>query len=259
MMQAIRFGLISVVGAAFAGVGCAPTQHAPHSAAIATPAAEAQPADPAIDDTAYLTQLGLIRGHLLVGVALYREGARDHAATHMKHPEDELYAALAPAFAARGVPGFDDALGALADAVESGAPVSAVTAAHERVITDIAAAEQGGLTLETTAALELNVAQALVAEAAEEYAIGVVDGVVVNVHEYQDAYGFTRIAVQMLSRVPAHPTAGPQARIDAQRALAGLSRLDGLWPSLVAEGEIGTSAQPLFDVAAAMAGLDDAR
>jgi hypothetical protein len=42
---------------------------------------------------AYLTHLGLVRGHLGVGVDLYREGAQDAAQTHMKHPGDELYSA----------------------------------------------------------------------------------------------------------------------------------------------------------------------
>ena len=47
-----------------------------------------------------LTQLSLIRGHLFVGMELYRQGAVDHAKTHMKHPQDEIYASLRPAIRA---------------------------------------------------------------------------------------------------------------------------------------------------------------
>ena len=60
----------------------------------------------ATDDTAYLVQLGLIRGHLRVGYALLEAGADAAAATHSKHPSDELYADLEDAFTARGKPGF---------------------------------------------------------------------------------------------------------------------------------------------------------
>ena len=54
----------------------------------------------ATDDIAYLTHLGLIRGHLRVGVDLYEKGVREHAKRHMKHPADELYAALTSASSA---------------------------------------------------------------------------------------------------------------------------------------------------------------
>jgi hypothetical protein len=78
----------------------------------------------ATNDAAYLTQLGLIRGHLNVGFDLYQQGEVDAAKTHMKHPGDELYAALEPAFAARGVPGFAKQLETLAAMVQREAALS---------------------------------------------------------------------------------------------------------------------------------------
>jgi len=69
-----------------------------------------EPSPLATDDAAYLVQLGLIRGHLRVGHALLEGGADAAAATHSKHPSDELYADLEGAFEARGKPGFAPAL-----------------------------------------------------------------------------------------------------------------------------------------------------
>ena len=67
------------------------------------------------NDVAFLTRLGLIRGHLLVGYELYKQGQVDMAITHMKHPRDELYAGLVPSIEYRGGKRFDDALSNLAD------------------------------------------------------------------------------------------------------------------------------------------------
>src|SRR5690606_14752630 len=80
------------------------------------------PADLSQDDAAYLAHLGLVRGHLWVGVQLYNAGHKGMALTHMKHPKDELYADLEPAFEARNEAGFADVLSALAAAVEAGEP-----------------------------------------------------------------------------------------------------------------------------------------
>ena len=64
--------------------------------------------------------LGLVQGHLIAFRELHAAGEMDMAATHAKHPESEIYAALAPAFAARSKPGFADELSALVAAGEEG-------------------------------------------------------------------------------------------------------------------------------------------
>ncbi len=71
------------------------------------------------DDIAYLTQLGLMRGHLYAGMALFGAGERAQAAAHMKHPDSELYAELVAGMQQRGATQFADSLQALAVAVES--------------------------------------------------------------------------------------------------------------------------------------------
>jgi len=148
-------------------------------------------ADPAKDDAAYLAAPGLIEGHLVAGLELYEAAAREAAETHMKHPEDEIYAGLAPAFEARGAPGFGAALGALAAAVETGAPVEEVRAAHDRVTEALEAARAP---VGATSAARLGAVVRLAQAAADEFAIGFVDGKLANAHEYQDAWGFLQVA-----------------------------------------------------------------
>src|SRR6187399_1890325 len=49
----------------------------------------ARSADAGVDNVAYLTHLSLIRGHLEVGMELYRQGEHKAAEPHMKHPIEE--------------------------------------------------------------------------------------------------------------------------------------------------------------------------
>jgi len=210
-------------------------------------ATAAAPASPATDDTAFLTQLALIRGHLDVGVELYRRGAVAAAKTHMKHPEDELYADLAPAFAARHVAGFKDSLERLAGLVEAGAPVAQVEAAYADLLRAIDTAASRGAPA-AAVATKAAVVLALVRKAAEDYAKGVSDGRVTEAHEYQDALGFVRSARSVLRSLSAAEKAKHQA------ALAEISGdLDSLavaWPSVVPPGRVDADASLLYGTAA---------
>lgn len=80
---------------------------------------------------AILTALGLVEGHLWVGLATYRASQAEEAKTHMKHPGDELYADLEPLLTAQGLPGFAEELTALAEAVEGGGPPAEAEAAYQ--------------------------------------------------------------------------------------------------------------------------------
>jgi hypothetical protein len=201
----------------------------------------------ATDDAAYLTRLGLVRGHLDVGVDLYREGAAEAAITHMKHPGDELYAGLVPALEARGAPGFAEDLSKLASLVESGAPASEVESAYAALQGKIGDAEavafdDGGLDLKTRLAVILK----LMRTSAEEYAIGVRDGKVVNAHEYQDALGFVRVADRLLQGVS-------EEERGSEAVAATREQLDALavaWPSLIPPDRIETSPSLLYGAAA---------
>jgi len=206
------------------------------------------PADPATDDVAYLTQLGLMRGHLLVGVELFRAEALDQSATHMKHPENELYAKMKPAFQARGADGFADQLAALAMAVESGASAKKVESAYRELLAAIDAAE--GHVAQADPAVKLKVAVNLVRTAGIEYGIGVKKGEIVNLHEYQDAYGFTQTAKMIVNGIDTSGNADLAAAVkDVKVQLAGL---DGAWPGITEPGRVETDAAQIHGAAARM-------
>ncbi len=203
--------------------------------------------DLATNDRAYLTQLALMRGHLLVGVELYRQGDSEAAITHMKHPESELYAQIAPAFGARGVDGFADELSALANAVESGAEQSEVEAAYTALIDAIGDCERAVKAEASTAGARLLLAADTVRVAADEYAIGVVDGKLANAHEYQDAYGFVQTARTILN---AADTTGPTEQVALEQAAQTLSDLSDMWPAITPPDDLPFDSARIYGAAA---------
>ena len=202
-------------------------------------------ADFATNDVAYLTQLGLVRGHLAVGYALYQQDLPELSQTHMKHPREEIYAAVVPAFAARGCDGFADGLTALTQAVTDRAGAEEVAAVYESLTTEIAHCEQTAATDDP--AVMAKVIEHLLRTAGVEYQIGVVDGAIDNLHEYQDAWGFTEVAA-MWARSAAFG-ATPAATVAAGQIQDLVVGLEGLWPSLAPEGAVEGDAAQLFGAA----------
>jgi len=196
----------------------------------------------ATDDIAYLTQLGLMRGHLHVGYQLYQAGHLSHAKTHMKHPESELYADIAPAFAARNVAGFATELKALATAVEQDLGKAVVTLAYDKLAFAIANSVAVVKQTSQLPAEQLKLVMQLLRVAGEEYAIAVVNGKMENAHEYQDAYGFTQIAKVVIANM--------DDNIEAKQAAHGIvEALNPLWPSLIPPETLTTEAGELYGAA----------
>ena len=155
----------------------------------------AQPQD-AQEKVALLTDLGLMRGHLSIFYSLYFSDHIEHARTHAKHPESELYARIAPQLAARELDGFADKLSMVGEALD-GAEKEVVGKAYKGA---------NGAIFETEQALNANLSEQLqsiaqlVRTAGDEYKLAVApDGTITNLHEYQDAMGFVLIAQERLS------------------------------------------------------------
>lgn len=148
--------------------------------------------DPATDDVEFVYRLGLLRGHMAAFAELYRAGELEMASVHAKHPSDELYADLEPAFAARQSDGFDDALEVF---MRQAADGSEIDDAYANLLTAISEETPSLNVPEKLLAVSL-----LVAEAAEEFDAGVAeDGAITKPQEYQDAYGFLTAAREMLA------------------------------------------------------------
>lgn len=199
--------------------------------------------DMTTNDLAYLTQLGLIRGHLYVGHKLYMAGHIGHAKTHMKHPESELYADIVPAFAVRNTPGFEQSLEGLANAVNGDLGSKKVDLAYRKLLEDIAISETAVNQSSQTSAEKLKLAAKLLRVAGEEYAIAVVNGKMENAHEYQDAMGFKAIAQLIISHL--------DANAETQQYVTGLfDSIMPLWPSLIPPLTLDTDAGEIYRVAA---------
>lgn len=178
--------------------------------------------DPATDDAEYIYRLGLVQGHLIAFRELHALGEMDMAATHAKHPESELYAALAPAFTARSKPGFADELNALVAAGEEGGDMDAAYA-------DAIAAIEAHIP-DADVKTYLLAAAKMAATAAEEFDIGVEDdGAISNAHEYQDAFGFLASARNIVSMAQADTVDESEAVGVAQEQIeVALGAFDGL-------------------------------
>ena len=184
--------------------------------------------DLATDDVEYLTQLGLLRGHLTVGLELYRRSLPKMAETHMKHPDAELYADLVPAFKSRGCRAFAGELTDLARVVSERSSLEDVASKYELLGAAIHRCElmAQNENPEVVAQVTMN----LLRDALSEYEIGVADGAIENVHEFQDAWGFTQVA-ENYARSNAFQT-DAENRLIAQRIQRLVGSLESLWPSL---------------------------
>jgi hypothetical protein len=195
------------------------------------------------DDASFVAQLGYVLGHMRVGTALYDKGEGEMAKTHMKHPRDEIYAALEPVLKSRKAPGFAAELDALSSAVEAGA-----TPADAKARFDLLEAAIAANMPNHEAGLAARAAQLMVRTAGEEYAIGVKAGKIDNLHEYQDAWGFVETARVLMASLPGDERAEHKAQIEAIEAeLAGLK---DLWPDIAGKAAVTGDAKQLFVAAA---------
>ena len=132
-------------------------------------------------------RLAFMAGHVEAGLALYRAGEPEMAAPHLLHPVSETHAAEREGLDALGFDGsiFEQVSTALEEGVSAADVEPQLEAAEAHLA--ILAASAGGEPREIIAYLLDTVA--------EEYAIGVPEATVTDPGEYQDAYGFTVVAI----------------------------------------------------------------
>ena len=200
--------------------------------------------DAAPDDATYLAALGFMEGHLAAGVALYRAGETTLAKTHTQHPKDEIYPTLAPMMTARGFAGFEGELAALADAVAANAPVSEVEALLETLLKATAAASEIG----ASDRAQLDALVTLSRTAANEYAVGVVDAKVVDLPEYQDAWGFLKIVKQRAEILSGD---GEEDVAKAAKSIVGaVAETETAFGGVAADAPLSAGSDVLFGAAA---------
>jgi hypothetical protein len=178
-------------------------------------------------------RLAFMRGHVEAGLALYRAGAPDQAARHLLHPVSETHAAEREGLDELGFKG--DLFVEISEALEAGTASDDIegqlTEAEENL--QMLSAEVGGEPAQ--------IIGFLMDTTVDEYGIGVVDGEIVNAGEYQDAFGFVKVATYYARDLDGG--AGDAVR-------AELDRLQALWP----EAPLASSTPtPAGEVAAQVA------
>ena len=195
----------------------------------------------------FLAALGFMEGHIRAGLRLYETGDIEAARTHMGHPIEEKYGAVADTLAARGHGDLKGRIEALAAAAEAGAPLDEIETHVARVVEKIdavQAASPGGV------AAELRALALLTRIAADEYAVAVEGGTISNLHEYQDSWGFLRVVER-----EARGFAGsedPGVAEAGAAILAEIDKLDAAFGDIQGQGEMEMAPSLLYGAAARM-------
>jgi hypothetical protein len=175
--------------------------------------------------------MGLIRGHLLVGDELVKQGHWDDALPHFHHPVEELYAGIAPSLKNLGFRQFDTALKALAQTVQA-KKLDAYAGAWKVVDQRMTSVDQAMQRLITPRnRFTLQTVMAILHQAAAEYEEAVQEGRVAKPVEYQDARGFVWHAESLVSAMaPDLEKIDLRALDDVRAAFAELKKT---WPGAV--------------------------
>lgn len=142
-------------------------------------------------DIAYLVNLGLMKGHMIVAKELLRLGKAVDAEPHIGHPVEEIYLDLEEQLDTRGVPQFKDTLNGLHDLVKFKPSDPAINAEYNAAIAAIDNAiaalpeEQ-----RQSPAFVLQAINGILDTANAEYGASISNNKFVEEIEYQDSRGF---------------------------------------------------------------------
>ena len=196
----------------------------------------------------FFRDMGLIRGHLLVGDELVKAGLWEDGLPHFHHPAEELYSQIAPKLKLQGLRQFDTALKALAQAVQAknatayGTALKAVTQRMDE--TDKAMRNFATPYLVS----RMKTITAILRTAAGEYAEAIEANRIAKPVEYQDSRGFVLFAEKLLNDVE------PDLEKKDKDALAAirvaLTTLKTAWPKPL------PPASPVMDHGAVVAAVD---
>ena len=196
------------------------------------------------NDNEYLTNMNLMKGHLWIGIELYKAAKIDNAKRHMKHPKSELYGDMVPTFEAKGAPGFASELKDLASSVDDEAPLKTINRHYQNLFKAINKNEKFINQTSDSNDKKIELVISLLEIAADEYAVGIVNGKVENKYEYQDALGFTTMAKNILEGITAENVT-EEKRLS--KIINVVDSLLPLWPELVPNLNVDGDAKAILD------------
>ena len=158
-------------------------------------------------------RVAFMSGHIAAGLALYRAGAPDQAAQHLLHPVSETHKAERAGIDALGFT--PEVFQAVSKALDDNRPAAEIEPMLKK-------AEANIILLQKNAKGDpADIIEYLMKTIDEEYAVGVKNGVITDPGEYQDAFGFSVVALNTARRIPGSK---------AKATIAQLETLVSLWP-----------------------------
>ena len=156
-------------------------------------------------------RVAFMSGHVEAGLALYRAGAPDQAAKHLLHPVSETHQAERAGIDALG---FDQQVFLdVSEALNQGLPA-------DEIEPRLAAAEANMALIQANAGGDpIEIISFLLDTIEEEYRIGVNDGMITDAGEYQDAFGFTVVALNLARDIDSELTGQLTSELETLLAL----------------------------------------
>lgn len=187
--------------------------------------------------------MSFMEGHMRAGLELYEAGDLAAAKTHMGHPIEEKYGAVADALADRGFDRLRQQIEAVAAATEVEVPFAEVKDAF-----DAAHATMKEVRAELSPRDQMLGLAALIRVAGDEYTVAVAGGEISNLHEYQDSWGFLRVVETELEQMAASDDSAVSEA--SQEALEYLTTTDAAFGDIQGEGEMTLNPSILYGAAA---------
>ena len=180
-------------------------------------------------DLDFALKIAQIRGHLVVGDELVKQGQWNAALPHFLHPTEELYGPIRGRLKDYNTPQFSDALKTLATAVKQKKGGDDYDKAFKAVADALAAADAGLKTKQQNwESFQVESALELVKSATGEYKEAIVKGRIAKPVEYQDARGFVWQSEKMIEAIA--PALEKKNAEGLKQVRAAYTELKRAWP-----------------------------
>lgn len=184
-------------------------------------------------DLDFALKISQIRGHLLVGDELVKQGQWNAALPHFLHPTEELYAPIRGRLKDYNTPQFATALKLLATTVKQKKGGDDYANALKAVEDALAAADAGLKTKQQSwDSFQVETALELLKSATGEYEEAIVKGRIAKPVEYQDSRGFVWQSEKMIEAIA--PALEKKNADALKQVRAGYAELKKAWPEAMA-------------------------
>jgi hypothetical protein len=184
-------------------------------------------------DLDFALKIAQIRGHLLVGDELVKQGEWAAALPHFLHPSEELYGPIRGRLKDYQTPQFSSALKLLSNAVKAKKGGEDYDKAFKAVEEALAASDAGLKTKQPSwDSFAVETALELLKSSTHEYEEAIVKGRIAKPVEYQDARGYVWQSEKMIESLA---PALEKKNADALKAVRdGFAELKKAWPTAMA-------------------------